>query len=92
MEIKGSFFVNIKKDSTYSYYFSIGHSNDYYIIYSIYKLYNINVKIQDFNDMSIVLTTYKKYNLNKIISHCTSYPLLGEKSKILSQFIKVFYK
>lgn len=92
MEIKGSFDVNIKKDSSYSYSFSIEHCNDYYIIYNIYKLYNLNVKIKDFNDMSIVLTTYKKDNLNNIISHCTSYPLQGEKSKKLSQFIKVFYK
>ena len=62
------------------------------ILYKIYKLYNINVKIKNINNMSYTLKTFNKNNLNSIINHCISYPLQGEKSKLLNQFIKIFYK
>jgi hypothetical protein len=39
-----------------------------------------------------VLESYKKETLNRIISHCTSYPLLGEKSQSLEKFIKAYQK
>jgi hypothetical protein len=92
MEIKGYFLINIKRDNTYSYSFYIEHNSDYYILYKIYKLYNINVKIKNINNMSYTLKTFNKNNLNSIINHCISYPLQGEKSKLLNQFIKIFYK
>ena len=91
MEIKGSFLVNIKKNNSYSYFFSIEHNNDYYIIYKVYKLYNINVKIRNINNMSYILRTSNKKILNTIINHCILYPLQGEKSKLLDQFIKIFF-
>ena len=91
LEIKGSFLVNIKKDNYY-YSFSIEHYNDYFILYYIYHIYNINVKIKNINNMYYILRTSKKGTLNKIVSHCTSHPLQGEKSILLSEFIKVFYK
>lgn len=92
MEIKGYFLVNIKRDNSYSYSFYIEHNSDYYILYKIYKLYNINVKIKNINNMSYTLITFNKNILNSIINHCTSYPLQGEKFKLLNQFIKIFYK
>jgi hypothetical protein len=92
MEIKGSFLVNIKKNSSYSYLFLIEHNCDYFILYKIYKLYNINVKIKNINNMSYILRTSNKNILNSIINHCVSYPLQGEKFKLLNQFIKMFYK
>lgn len=92
LEIKGYFLVNIKKDNTYSYSFFIEHNSDYYILYNIYKLYNINVKIKNINNMSYTLRTFNKNILNSILNHCISYPLQGEKSQLMNQFIKIFYK
>ena len=92
METRAYFQLKIKKDSTYSYSFSIEHNNDYYILYKIHKLYNINVKIKNIKGMSYILKTSNKNILNSIINHCTSYPLQGEKFKLFNQFIKIFYK
>jgi len=92
IETKGSFSVYIKKDNSYYYSFSIKHNNDYYILYSIYNLCNMTVKIKNIHDKSYFLKTYKKEIINKIINHCISYPLLGEKSKYINQFKKVFYR
>jgi LAGLIDADG endonuclease len=92
MEIKGFFLVNIKKDNSYFYSFSIEHNNDYFILYKLYELYNIKVKIKNINNMSYILRTHKKDILNKVISYYTLYPLQGEKFILLNEFIKVFYK
>jgi len=92
MEIKSSFLLKIKMDNSYSYLFSIEHNQDYFVLYKIYKLYNINVNIKNINNMSYILKTSNKNILNNIINHCISYPLQGEKSKLLNQFIKIFYK
>ena len=90
MEIKSSFLVNIKRNNSYSYFFSIEHNNDYYILYTLHKLYNVSVKIKNIKNISYVLRTSNKNNLNSIINHCISYPLLGEKSKLLDEFLKIF--
>ena len=92
LEIKGIFNIKIKKGSYYYYSFSLEHSNDYYIIYNLYKLYNIKVKIKNIKNMSYLLKTYKKDALNKVISHCISYPLQGEKSILINQYIRIFFK
>jgi hypothetical protein len=92
LEIKGYFNINIRKNGSYDFSFSIEHNNDYYILYNLYRLYNMKVIIKNINDISYLLMIYKKDSLNKIISHCISYPLQGEKSLLMRQFIEVYYK
>lgn len=75
---------------TFSYSFSIGHHNDYYLLNSIKTYFNFEVKIRNKDKTYYFLETYKKEDLNKIISHCKLYPLLGDKSKSLDK-IKVLY-
>jgi cytochrome c oxidase subunit 1 len=92
IEAKGLFHIKIKGSDTLSYSFSIGQNNDYYLLNSIKDFFNLSVNVKNPNKTFYSVETYKKETLKKIINHCELYPLLGEKSKSLDKFIKVFYK
>jgi len=84
IEVKGCFSVKVKKNNS----FSIGQSDDYYILEIIKKYLNLNVTVRNLGKEYYFLETYKENNLNMIIDHCVTYPLLGNKFKTLDIFIK----
>jgi hypothetical protein len=88
IEAEGCFSIRIKGNHS----FSIGQKNDYYLLNSIKNFFNLSNNIGNPYKTFYSVETYKKEILNKIISHCILYPLLGEKSKSLDKFIKVFHK
>lgn len=88
IEAEGCFSLRLHKNHS----FSIGQKNDFYILYAIKKFFKINNMVRNPSKNFYFLEVYRKETLNIIISHCTSYPLLGEKSQSLSNFIKVLQK
>lgn len=88
IEAEGCFSLRVKQNHS----FSIGQNDDFYLLYAIKNLFKISNMVRNPYKNFYLLEIYKKETLNRIISHCTSYPLLGEKSQSLSKFIKVFQK
>ncbi len=88
IEAEGCFSFRVKQNHS----FSIGQNDDLYLLYAIKNLFKISNMVRNPYKNFYLLEIYKKKTLNRIISHCTSYPLLGEKSQSLSKFIKVFNK
>ncbi len=88
IEAEGCFSLRVKNNP----YFSIGQNDDLYLLYAIKNLFKISNMVRNPYKNFYLLEIYKKETLNRIISHCTSYPLLGEKSQSLSKLIKVFQK
>lgn len=84
IEAKGCFIIREKGNHS----FLIEHNDDYYLLNSIKNLFISSVTIKNHSKAFYSLEIYKKENLKKIISHCKSYPLLGDKSKSLDIFIK----
>lgn len=85
IEAEGCF--SIRKSNNHS--FSIGQNDDYYLISIIRQYLGIINKIKNPSKNFYFLEVYKKEILLKIITHCSNYPLLGEKSKSFSRFIKI---
>ena len=81
IEAEGCF--STRKSGSHS--FSIGQNNDIYLINAIKSYFKINNKIRN-KGIFYSLEVYKKEILKEIVNHCTSYPLLGEKSKSLNKF------
>ena len=88
IEAEGCF--SIRKNNSPS--FSIGQNDDYYLIDSIKSYFNIDNKIRNPYDKFYFLEVYKKEVLLKIITHCTNYPLLGEKLESLKKFNQKLFK
>ena len=88
IEAEGCFSIREKGNHS----FSIAQNNDYYLINLIKNFFNLTIKIKNPCKTFYSLETYKKETLNNIISHCSLYPLLGEKARSLDKFIKVFHK
>ena len=86
IEAEGCF--SIRQNQNHS--FSISQKNDYFLLGAIKEFFGVNNIIRKPKENFFFLETYKRDNLKKIINHCISYPLLGEKSKSLSKFIEVF--
>lgn len=78
IESKGCFSERVRGN----YSFLIKH-NDYYLLESIKKFFNLSVKIRKSNKTFYYIETYKKESLNLIINHCRSYPLLDENTNNL---------
>ena len=85
IEAKGCFLV--RKNNKNS--FSIGQNEDYYLLQTIKKFFNLSVMVRNPYKNFYFLETYKKESLSRIIAHCIDHPLLGEKSKSFYKFIKV---
>jgi hypothetical protein len=88
IEAEGCFSIRIKGNHS----FSIGQNDDFYLLLAIKTYFITTNSIRNPYKKFFLLEIYKKEILNKIISHCTTYPLLGEKSQSLLRFIKVFQK
>ena len=66
-----------------NHYFSIGQNDDIYLIHAIKQYFGVTNKVINPYGKFYVLEVYKKEVLLKIITHCTNYPLLGEKLESL---------
>lgn len=84
IEAEGCF--SIRKSNNHS--FSIGQNEDFYLIDAIKQFFSVTNQIRYTNSKFYFLEIYKKEVLLKIITHCTNYPLLGQKLESL----KVFHK
>lgn len=82
IEAEGCF--SIRKSNNHS--FSIGQNDDFYLIDSIKQYFGATNKIRFTYGKYYSIEIYKKEVLLKIISHCTNYPLLGEKLESLKKF------
>ena len=87
IEAEGCF--SIRKSNNHS--FSIGQNDDIYLIDAIKQYFEITNQIRNPYGKFYFLEVYKKEVLLKIITHCTNYPLLGEKSESLKKFNKKLY-
>ena len=88
IEAEGCF--SIRKSNNHS--FSIGQNDDIYLINAIKEYFEVTNLIRNPYGEFYLLEVYKKEVLLKIITHCTNYPLLGEKSESLKKIIKKLYK
>ena len=82
IEAEGCF--SIRKSNDHS--FSIGQNDDIYLIEAIKQHFEVTNKVRNPYGKFYFLEVYKKEVLSKIITHCTNYPLLGEKSESLKKF------
>jgi hypothetical protein len=82
IEAEGCF--SIRKSNNHS--FSIGQNDDIYLIDAIKQYFEVSNKIRNPYRKFFFLEVYKKEALLKIITHCTNYPLLGEKLESLNKF------
>lgn len=87
IESEGCF--SIRESNNHS--FSIGQNNDIYLINAIKQYFEVNNKVRNPYDKFYFLEVYKKEVLLKIITHCTNYPLLGEKLNSLKKFNKKLF-
>jgi uncharacterized protein (DUF433 family) len=82
IEAEGCF--SIRKSNNHS--FSIGQNDDLYLIDAIKQYFEVTNKVRNPYGKFYFLEIYKKEVLLKIITHCTNYPLLGEKLESLKKF------
>jgi uncharacterized protein (DUF433 family) len=82
IEAEGCF--SIRKSNNHS--FSIGQNDDLYLIEAIKQYFEVTNKVRNSYGKFYFLEIYKKKVLLKIITHCTNYPLLGEKLESLKKF------
>jgi hypothetical protein len=92
IEAEGCFSIRVNKNNS----FSIGQDGDRYIIQAIKDYFNLNVGVSQsvinpYKDFYSI-ETYSKISLAKVIKHCTIYPLLGNKSQLLDNFINLSKK
>ena len=88
IEAEGCFFI--RKNNNHS--FSIGQNSDIYLINAIKQYFKIQNLVRNSYPDFFSIEVYKKEILNKIIDHCYSYPLLGEKAESLKKFNQIFNK
>ena len=84
IEAKGCFSIRESKDNS----FSIGQNYDIYLIEAIKQYFKVTNKVRNSYGRFYFLEIYKKEVLLKVITHCTNYPLLGEKRESLKTFHK----
>ena len=70
--------------------FSIGQNTDKYILEIIKDKFNIKNEIRCLKDNYYSLEVYRKLSLIKIIYHCNTFPLLGEKKVSFNKFKDLF--
>jgi len=88
IEAEGCF--SIRKSNNHS--FSIGQNSDIYLINAIKQYFEIKNLVRNPSRNFFSIEVYKKEILIKIIDHCYSYPLLGEKAESLKKFNQIFNK
>ena len=82
IEAEGCF--SIRKSNHHS--FSIGQNDDVYLIKAIKEYFQTTSGVRNPYRNFYFLEIYKKEILSSIITHCTNYPLLGEKLESLKTF------
>ena len=85
IEAQGCFSIGKKKKN---HSFFIVQNIDFYILQKIKEFFDLRVMVRNPNKKFFIVECFKKESLYKIVKHCTSYPLLGEKSLTLKKFIK----
>lgn len=86
IEAEGCF--SIRKSNNHS--FSIGQNDDIYLINAIKNFFEVSNIVRNPYRKFYSIEVYKKEVLFKIITHCTNYPLLGEKRESLQKFLQQF--
>jgi len=87
IEAKGCFSVR----TTNNYHsFSIGITDDKYILDKIKSQFNITNQVRKIDDRLWYIEIYRKLTLINIINHCLKYPLLGEKLLSFTKFRSLF--
>lgn len=61
-------------------------NDDFYLLILIKQYFNAINKVRNTKANFYLLEIYKKEVLKNIISHCTDFPLLGEKAESLKRF------
>ncbi len=84
IEAEGCFSIRLNKSNS----FSIGQNDDFYLIEEIKQFFNATNSVRNSYKNFYCLEIYKKIILNNIITHCSNYPLLGEKKESLIKFLK----
>lgn len=84
--IEAEGYFSIEKSN--NHFFSIGQSKDFYLINTIKQYFKIISKIKNPYGEFYFLQVYNKEVLLKIITHCSRYPLLGEKLESLKKLNK----
>lgn len=87
IEAKACFSITISNNHS----FSIGQNEDFYLINAIKQYFQVTNKVRNPYEKFYFLEVYKKEVLLRIITHCTSYPLLGEKLDCLKEFRNILY-
>lgn len=82
IEAEGCF--SIRKSNSHS--FSIGQNDDKYLIETIKLYFEAGNAVKNSYGKFFALEIYKKEVLKRIITHCSNYPLLGEKRTSFEKF------
>jgi len=85
IEAEGCF--SIRKSEAHS--FSIGQNDDVYLIEAIKQFFEASNKVRNPYGNFYFIEVYKKEVLAKIMTHCTNYPLLGEKLESLKKLKQI---
>jgi len=88
IEAEGCFSIRKSKNNS----FSIGQNDDFYLLEAIKQYFEATNKIRNPYTNFYSLEIYKKETLSRVISHCTNYPLLGEKLESFIKFKKIIIK
>lgn len=70
--------------------FSLSQKNDRQILEAVKTFFNANNNVRQMNTNMYILEIYSRTALQKVITHCETYPLLGEKNRSFQLFRKVF--
>ena len=87
IEAEGCF----SKIKSNNHFFSIGQKDDFYLINAIKQYFRVSNKIRNPYSKFYFLEIYKKEVLLEIITHCSNYPLLGEKSESIKEFKNILF-
>lgn len=87
IEAEGCFSI---RNVSNNHSFSIGQTNDKYILDEIKNHFDIKNKVKEKNNKFWYIEVYRKLTLIKIINHCVNYPLLGEKILSFTKFRNLF--
>lgn len=82
IEAKGCF--SIGKYNEYA--FLIGQNDDLYLIEAIKQYFEVTNRVKNSYGKFFFIEIFEKKVLIKIITHCSNYPLFGEKLKSLKKF------
>jgi cytochrome c/quinol oxidase subunit I/LAGLIDADG DNA endonuclease family protein len=87
IEAEGSFSI---RNVSNNHSFSIGQTNDKYIIDTIKNYFDIQNEVRKLKNKFWYIEVYSKLTVIKIINHCINYPLLGEKILSFTKFKDLF--